>query len=70
MARVSYGFTKQVRAEPVVCEWEPEPVDIELQIRSLYDSSWALQQGLLVIEGPAPDLLPDEWFMLAAHCSI
>lgn len=61
MARVFSGFAKRERLELVARECEPEPVDFELQIRSLYDSSWMLRQGLLVIEEPPAEGWPQEW---------
>ena len=61
MARVFCGFAKRERLELVARERVPEPVDFELQIRSLYDSSWMLRQGLLVIEEPPAEEWPVEW---------
>lgn len=60
MATVYSRFTKPADAEPVVREREPELLDLELPVRSMYDSSWALAQGLLVIEGAPLDPLPGE----------
>lgn len=63
MARVFCGFAKRERVELVAREPQPEPADFELQIRSLYDSSWMLRQGLLVIEEPPADWWPEEWVL-------
>jgi hypothetical protein len=66
MATMFFGFTW--RAQPqLMARAAPEPVDIEDEIRSLYDSSWALRQGLLVIESPDAELLPEEWCVPRAH---
>jgi hypothetical protein len=62
MATMFSRFTKAA-SRPAEAIAESEPVDVEDEIRSLYDSSWALSQGLLVIESFPPEFLPDEWGM-------
>jgi hypothetical protein len=58
-----FGSTKDTGRQPLAEPTFEAGVDFEDNIRSLYDSSWALTRGLEVIEGPVPELLPDEWRM-------